>query len=595
IKGWNITAEGSMKVTNYHAHAEILPVYSYDATGTANEIEFIGGVTAAGYSQVTENTYATDFYTFNLFSDYTKEYKGHTFKVLGGFNTEYYDYRNMKITAQDLVTPNLPTINTSNSFVESGIAAGYQNWATAGFFGRINYDYKGKYLLELNARYDGTSRFIEDVRWAVFPSASLGWNIAKEDFFEPLKDVVSTLKLRASWGQLGNTNTSSFYPFYATMSTGLSNSGWMYDGAKQNTASAPGLISSSLTWETVTSYEVGLDFALFNNRLTGGGGYFERITSDMIGPADDLPLTLGTSVPNTNNAEMKSYGWELELSWRDKIGDFSYGVRGTIYDAQQEITKYNNFTNSISTWYAGKKVGEIWGYETVGIAQSDAEMEAHLAASKQTSLGSGFGAGDIMYRDIDGDGEVSTGEGTLEDSGDYRVIGNSTSRYCFGVTMDFKYKWFDLSMYWQGVGKRDYAAGAQYFYGVWNNFQQSMCFDEHMDFWRDDSSPLGANYDAYYAAPTFDYYSQNQKTQTRYLQSAAYVRLKNLQVGYSLSQANLDKIGISSLRFYFSADNLLTLTPMASMFDPEAISGANGQGQVYPLSRTLSLGVNINF
>ncbi|MFI3268723.1 MAG: SusC/RagA family protein, partial [Rikenellaceae bacterium] len=193
------------------------------------------------------------------------------------------------------------------------------------------------------------------------------------------------------------------------------------------------------------------------------------------------------------------------------------------------------------------------------------------------------------------DGEVSTGEGTLEDSGDYQIIGNSTSRYCFGVTMDFQYKWFDMSMYWQGVGKRDYATGTQYFYGVWGNFQQSMCFDEHMDFWRDDTSLLGANYDAYYAAPTFDNYSQNQKNQTRYLQSAAYVRLKNLQIGYSLSQANLDKLGISGLRFYFSADNLLTFTPLASMYDPEAISGANGQGQVYPLTRTLSLGVNINF
>ncbi|MFI3263628.1 MAG: SusC/RagA family TonB-linked outer membrane protein, partial [Rikenellaceae bacterium] len=298
LKGWNITAEGSMKVTNYHTHQEILPVYSYDATGTPQEIEFIGGVTAAGYSKVTESTYSTDFYTFNLFSDYTKEINGHTFKVLGGFNTEYYDYRNMSIAAQDLVTPNLPTINTSNSFVESGIAAGYSAWATAGFFGRINYDYKGKYLVELNARYDGTSRFIEDVRWAVFPSASIGWNIAKEDFFEPARDIFSTLKLRASWGQLGNTNTNSFYPFYSTMTLGTSNSGWMYDGAKQNTASAPSLISTSLTWETVTSYEVGLDFALFRNRLTGSGGYFERITSDMIGPADDLPLTLGTDVPD---------------------------------------------------------------------------------------------------------------------------------------------------------------------------------------------------------------------------------------------------------------------------------------------------------
>ncbi|MFI3262979.1 MAG: SusC/RagA family protein, partial [Rikenellaceae bacterium] len=318
-------------------------------------------------------------------------------------------------------------------------------------------------------------------------------------------------------------------------------------------------------------------------------------TSDMIGPSDDLPLTLGTDVPDTNNAEMKSYGWELELSWRDKIGDFSYGVRANVSDAQQVVTKYNNFTNSISNWYVGRKVGEIWGYETIGIAQSEAEMQAHLATTKQTSLGSNFGAGDIMYRDIDGDGEVSTGEGTLADSGDYQIIGNSTSRYRFGLTLDCKYKWFDLSMYWQGVGKRDYAAGTQFFYGVWTNFQQSMCFEEHMDFWRDDAHALGANYDAYYAAPTFDSYAQNQKTQTRYLQNAAYVRLKNIQVGYSLSEANLEKIGISSLRFYFSADNLLTFTPMASMYDPEAIYGSGGQGKIYPLSRTLSLGVNINF
>ena len=222
---------------------------------------------------------------------------------------------------------------------------GYWNRATAGYFARLNYDYDGKYLAEFNIRYDGSSRFLSNNRWAWFPSVSLGWNMAREKFFEPLSNAISTFKIRASWGQLGNTSSKyetfwDWYPFYQQQGTGTANSGWLIDGQRVNTASLPGIVNSTMTWETVETWDIGFDLAAFNNRLTATFDWYRRTTKDMIGPAPVLGSMLGTDAPKTNNCNMRTSGWELEIGWRDQIQDFKYGVRFNLSDNKSKIISY---------------------------------------------------------------------------------------------------------------------------------------------------------------------------------------------------------------------------------------------------------------
>ena len=492
-----------------------------------------------------------------------------------------------------LISAETPYLGQTTS--EQKVSGGRAENSVAGFFGRINYNYEDRYMVELNGRYDGSSRFIDDKRWGFFPSFSAGWNIAREEFFGDLADIFSTLKVRGSWGQLGNTNTNdAWYPFYQTMPTSTANGSWLVGGTKPNLAGLPGIVSSLKTWETIESWDVGLDWSLLSNRLTGSFDYFTRYTYDMIGPAPELPSVLGAAAPKINNSDMKSYGFEVELSWRDRIRDFSYGVRFVLSDAQQEIMNYPNESKTLASGhYGGKKLNEIWGYTTVGIAQTQAEMDAHLVNNKP-SWGSSWSAGDIMYADLNGDGVINNGANTVDNRGDMRVIGNSTPRYNFGLTLDAAWKGIDFSVFFQGIGKRDYWLDGPYFWGANGGMWQSAGFTEHWDFWRGEDDALGANLNAYYPRASFNG-GKNQYRQTRYLQNAAYIRMKNLQIGYTLPKQWSSKAGMSSVRVYLSGDNLLTISDITGVFDPETLGGDWGDGKLYPLSRTISVGLNVNF
>ena len=339
-----------------------------------------------------------------------------------------------------------------------------------GMFARVNYAYDSRYLAEFSIRRDGSSRFIGDKTWATFPSFSLGWNMAREAFFEPLTNTVQTLKLRGSWGTLGNTNIQALYPWFLSQPVWATSSSWLIDGQKQNVAGVPGLVSPNLTWETVRSWNVGLDFGMFDNRLQGNFDYFVRNTSDMVGPAPVKPSILGAGQPRENNSDLRTNGWELEVSWRDHIGDFNYGVKLVMSDDIQTITRYYNPNRLLSQWCEGQKMGDIWGYQVEGIAQSDEEMNDWLANNKP-SWGSNWAAGDVMYKDLNGDKKVNNGENTYDNTGDLTVIGNSMPRYRFGITMDASWKGFDFLLFLQGVGKRDfwdaspYSTGANH--GMW--------------------------------------------------------------------------------------------------------------------------------
>ena len=535
---------------------------------------------------------------------YTKNWDEHRFSATGVYSWQDYVYENLSISGKGFQNDETGAWDMGLADRETmSYASGKYGNTLISFTGRFTYAYKDRYLMTATARYDGSSRFLADKRWAWFPSVSLGWNIAREEFFEKLSETVNTLKLRGSWGQLGNTssNYNSFwdwYPFYQQQAISSASSNWLINGEKQNTSSLPSIVNATMTWETVETWDFGFDFGAFNNRLTGTFDWYSRTTKDMIGPAPILGSVLGTNAPKTNNCDMRTSGWELEIGWRDQINDFKYGVRFNLSDNRSKILTYpydGEFSNqSIGGYYNGKYLNEIWGYESVGLASSKVEMDNWLTTNKP-NWGSNWGAGDVMYKDLNGDGIVSSGANTLDDHGDLKRIGNATPRYRIGLNLDAAYKGFDFSIFFQGVLKRDwfFGAGDAYFWGAQGNMWQSACFEDHLDYWTEN------NTGAYYPKPYFGGIQKNQQTQTRYLQSAAYLRCKNIQLGYTLPKSLLSPAGISNCRIYLSCDNLFTITSLSDIFDPEAFGGYGdegwGSGKTYPLQRTVSVGVNLSF
>jgi TonB-linked SusC/RagA family outer membrane protein len=600
VKNWKTFAEFNYWIKNANTHWNIQKTYNHNVNGDP----FISNTSSHVHEDQLKDNYANT----NMYSEYIRQLSDHTFKGMVGFQSEMSTRVQFSAQREGIIVPELPEIDLTTGIDNSGnpvvptVGGSRDHWSTAGFFGRINYDYRQKYLLEANLRYDGTSRFRAETRWVWFPSVSVGWNMAYEDFWKQLSPYVSSLKFRGSYGELGNQNTSSWYPTYQVMNVTASNGSWLLNNAKPNTAGVPGLVSSTLTWERVQTINAGLDFGAFGNRLTGSFDYYNRYTLDMVGPAPELPVTLGTAVPKTNNTDLKTYGFELSVGWNDRLKNgLGYGVRMLLSDSQTEITRYPNETGRLDTYRKGMKIGEIWGYTTQGIAKTNEEMDAHLATlpdGGQNALGNLWRAGDIMYRDLNGDGKINNGANTIDDHGDLTIIGNNNPRYHLGLDVSVDYRGFDLRTFFQGVLKRDYYNGGYFFYGasgqgIWS----SVGFEPHRDYFRDDPDhPFGLNTDSYFARPYFSW--KNQQTQTRYLQDASYVRLKNLQLGYTLPQAVSGKFAVSSLRLFVSGENLFTFTKMFEVFDPETVDGGSGgteKGSGYPLMRVISVGLSINF
>jgi TonB-linked SusC/RagA family outer membrane protein len=618
FKGFKINSDMNFSITDQFHHKDNQKMYNYDVFNVPSPIE-------GGNSSVQEDAFRGNFFNPNLYAEYSKTIGDHNFKVMAGAQAETYKYRSLSTGRNGIIDPSVIAIDATsgvdnNGNVVSPSSGGrYDKWTTAGYFGRLNYNYKEKYLLEANLRYDGSSRFRSDKRWNLFPSVSAGWNIAKENFWQGISGTVNTLKLRASYGALGNQNTQSYYPTYTSMGLGTAQGYWLLNGVKPNTASAPSLISTSLTWEKIKTYNGGIDVGFLKNRLTASFDYYVRYTSDMVGPAPTLPVTLGTDVPSTNNTDLKTYGFELELAWKDQLSSgFGYNVRLTLADSKTQILKYPNPTGAIgyknnwngdityTAYHDGEIMGQIWGYETIGIAKSQPEMDAHLAKlpnGGQSAIGQGnnWSTGDIMYADLNKDGKIDEGARTLQNHGDLKVIGNITPRYLIGFTLGANWKGFDFQTFFQGVLKRDYFQNSYMFWGAGRSKWETTFLEEHMDYFRADAnSPLGQNLDAYYPRPIdYDDWSgrdmgKNHMVQTKYMQNAAYLRLKNLQIGYSLPDALVKKVGVQRLRIYVSGENILTITNLTKIFDPETIDNRAG-GNAYPLSKVYSIGLNLNF
>ncbi len=596
LKGWDIIGEVNYRINRNRNHWDLQKVYNHNVAGDI--------IPNNSNTEVRELSYSNDYINPNIYSTYERAFNhAHNVKVMAGFQSESSKVNEFTALRNGVVVPYMDVIDATNGTDGSGksvppsVSGKREEWLVAGFFGRLNYDYKERYLLEVNYRYDGSSRFRSDKRWKSFPSVSVGWNIARESFWENYTPHVSTLKLRASYGVLGNQNTEGWYPTYVTMPIGTSNSGWLINNAKQNTASAPGLISSVLTWETIESVNFGIDADLLKNRLNISFDAYQRDTKDMIGPAPEMPAILGVEVPKTNNTDLRTKGWELSVKWRDRIGkDWSYNVAFNVSDSKTKITRYPNETFNLEKHYTGQTMGDIWGYETVGIAKTQEEMDAHLASlpnGGQTSIGSDWGPGDIMYKDLNGDGVINRGAYTLYDHGDMKVIGNNTPRYRFGLNLGASWKRVDFSAFFQGVMKRDFWQGDWNFWGYTGYIWRSTAYEQHMDYFRNDPDHyMGLNQNSYYPRPV-DNSSKNQQVQSRYLQNGAYIRLKNLQVGYSMPKPVLSKIGISHLRLFLSGENLWVGTNLSKIFDPEALGWGNGSIG-YPISRTYSFGLSVS-
>ncbi|GAA4795664.1 TonB-dependent receptor [Olivibacter ginsenosidimutans] len=599
VKDWKTFVDFNYRTVNVNTHWDIQKTYNYDVAGNPYP--------SNNNSHVHEDQQKDNYMNWNVYTEYTKNLEsGHHMKGMVGFQTELFKRKVFSAQREGIIVPNLPVIDLTTGVdaygkpVTPSVSGGNDHWSTAGFFGRLNYDYQEKYLAEVNLRYDGTSRFRSNTRWKLFPSFSLGWNVAKENFWKPIEQYVSLFKFRGSYGELGNQNTDSWYPTYQLMEVGAANGSWLINGVKPNTATVPGLISSIITWERVNTWNVGVDFGAIRNKLTGSFDYYSRRTLNMVGPATELPVTLGTAVPRTNNTDLNTYGFELSLGWNDRLASgFGYGAKIVLSDAQTEITRYPNETGSLDpeTYRKNMMLGEIWGYTTIGIAKSQQEMDDYLATlpnGGQNALGSQWGAGDIMYADVNKDGKIDGGAGTWDDHGDWRIIGNSSPRYQFGVDLNADYKGFDLRLFFQGVMKRDYFQDSYYFWGASGSVWESTAMEPQMDYFRDNPNHLlGLNLDAYFPRPLFDS-ERNQEIQTRYIQNAAYIRLKNIQLGYTLPISLTSRLHVAKLRVFVSGENLWTGTKMFKTFDPETVDGG-WNGSVYPLSKTISAGLSLNF
>lgn len=582
MKGWKARVDFTynMNYKNSSAHRKSVDMFSSD---------FLIDKGDTGNDDFKQTNFNKDYYSFNAYTEYEYTFnQKHYLKAMAGFNQELTKYKTFSAQRQNMLSQDLPSLGlgTGQQIVDED---GYE-WALRGGFFRLNYIYSDRYLIEVNGRYDGTSRFPSDNRFVFLPSFSGAWRISEEKFMQPTRSLLDNLKLRASYGILGNQlltasswgGNTKYYPYVPFMSSGTSGN-WIFGNEKALLMNPASLVTSNLTWEKAKTINVGIDVTLLRQRLDFSFDYYQRTTSDMLTKVA-YPEVLGTTAPPSNLAELRTRGWELSLKWRDRIGkNFTYDLGFILSDSQAEITKYESTTGALTDHYVGKKIGEIWGFETEGIFQSEEEIKNHPSQIKIKNTT--WKPGDIKYKNLNGDNEISKGDNTLENHGDLTIIGNETPRYQYGITANLGYKNFYFNMFLQGVGKRDFWPSSQPFWPAateYYNTQQWFLTDS----WTED------NRNAYFARPIVKD-TRNQEKQTRYLQDASYLRMKNLSIGYNVPPVWLQKIYLSKATVYLSAENLFEFSNIKGAYDPEAARG-NGT-MLYPFMRTYSIGLNLTF
>lgn len=569
-----------------------------------------------------ENHSSVNYLATNIYGEYERTFaSAHYFKAMVGYNYEQSTYNSLFSRRNGLMFDNVNNINlTSGSGLT--ISSNYEKWRIAGGFSRLNYAFKDRYLFEVNGRLDGSTKFPVNQQWGFFPSFSAGWRVSKEPFWNVSNKAFSDLKVRFSYGSLGNGSIASYQ--YQELFK-IRQMDRLINGALNQQTSIPAVIPDGLTWEKSTTSNLGLDFTSLGGRLNFSGDAYIRKTTDMFAVGMDLPGVFGATPPKGNYADMTTRGWEVTLRWHDQFAvaskPFKYNIRITVADYQSKIGKYSNAEKSLGSsfdarfnYYEGMTLGELWGYETEGFFTSEDDVNNHASQKLYFASNSGkWLPGDIKFKDLNNDGVIDYGTNKVGDPGDRRIIGNTTPRYTYGVGLGADWNGLFISAFFQGVGKQDWWPGTDnsFFWGQYSRPYSNIPSSMIGNIWSED------NPDAYF--PRYRGYVALQSSrelsvvQTRYLQNVAYLRLKNLQVGYNLPQKLLSSVKMQNARIYVSGENLWSWSPLykhtnnidvGSIYgqDKEASSemgnsGISNGSQVYnyPILKTISVGLSVTF
>ena len=599
VKGLTVTGEYSINKTFYTN-----TTYNKKIDGFIDIRDYTYVPASREFSTYSLQKASTDYSATNLFATYTNKISKHEFAVTGGMNVEQYYNENMTTSRDEMINDELPSLSQATGTIKTSDS--YTQNAIFGLFYRANYSYGDRYLFEASGRYDGSSKFPAANRFGFFPSFSAGWRIDKESFAENW-NAVDNLKLRASWGNIGNQNIAE-YAYLPTMEDEKAK--WGVNLDKPTTLTSPNLVRSNFTWETVRTTNIGIDWGFFRNRLSGSFDIFRRETLDMLAPGAEHPSVLGASSPLQNAANMRSDGWELQISWRDRIGEVNYSIGFNISDAVSVITKYNNPTKSLDmAYYEGMVLGEIWGYVSDRLYTVDDFVEGTLNDTGAGRLTGGTlkegvpyfegtdpNPGDMMYKYADKDGKVWKSLNTVDDPGSRRIIGNSTPRYNFGLNGSVSYKGWTLSFFFQGVGKRDVWMRNSITAPLPSAFDYAV-YENVLDYWTPD------NTDAFFTRlyPKAGYNTgANTQVQTRYLLDGSFIDLKSLTLSYEFPQRWMNKIGLGGATVFANGENLFSINHMPKGLHPMSttrgyVSGVGVGGAIYPVMRKFTFGINLRF
>ena len=607
-RSMHVNADFSVR-TNWQNDFKKNTMVSYsEAPG---EISWIG---TPGVNDFAQETWGRSLYmSTNIYAEYAKLLADkHDIKVLAGYNWESSASKTFQMLRYSLISEDVETINLAmgDNFSEYSYEG---RWRTAGIFGRINYSYDDRFLLELNGRYDGSSKFPENQQWGFFPSASAAWRLSKEHWWSVSPSMISNLKIRGSWGELGNGNVSE-YSYVEKF--GFSNLSNIIDGqGKRRMTSVPSQIPDNLTWETTRTVDGGVDVGFLNGKLNFTGDYYVRQTLNMYTVGPSLPDTYGAKAPSGNYADLVTRGFELTLSYDNTLPiagkDLNYGIKATLADNRSFITRFNNPSKELSNYYEGQEIGEIWGFEFDGFFDSYEQIENYYGpgdpyVNKLIQYNNGYVSkpGDVILKDHNGNHQVDKGAETANDPGDMVRIGNKHPRYLYSFSLNLDYGGFFASAMFQGVGKQDwYPSGESIIWGQYHRpYGNALAWTVNNAWTPEHRDSYLPKYSGYYRI----FFSGQHKVD-RYLMDASYLRLQNLQLGWNLPQKYIKRLGVNGLSIYFSGENLYTWAPIYRMTTDIDIatvtkgsdkdisnSGDNhGDGNSLTSLRTLSLGVTI--
>ena len=529
----------------------------------------------------------TDYNAINLYGNYTKKLEEHEITLLGGFNQESSFYQYAGVKRLDMINDQLPSISQGTGAITAN--DNFSEFRSRGLFYRLNYSYAGKYLLESNGRYDGSSKFPTDSRFGFFPSISAGWRISEESFLESAKNILSNLKLRGSWGNIGNQSINP-YAYTPGMNSGYA--AWLVDGRQVTTLYAPLLVSNSFTWEKVSTIDIGIDMGLFDNRFSTVFDIYQRNTSGMLAKGSQLPALLGADAPLQNVADLGINGWELTTGWKDKIGKVSYNLNFNLFDSKTKITKYDNSVGNLNDYRVGQELNEIWGYSSERLyTEADFENGKLKAGIPFVEGFASPNPGDVLYKDMDGNGIIDKGKNTLTDSGDRRIIGNSTRHLQYGIQGGASYEGFSLSFFLQGVGKRDLWIMNELFYPHYSTW--STLYDSQLDYWTPERP--NSYFPRIYNAAAVNT-AANTLSQSRFLQNGAYLNIKNITLSYAFPSHLIKRYLAKEFSVYVSGENLFTFDHLPKGIGSESNSSELGAaGLTYPYTRQISFGINLTF